>query len=70
MVSPLSFCFFGVQLDRPKYISEQNMSKSQEIHRLLRIRAHVRLQSHPRCSLVYFEDTIEHPCHGFLAPIF
>lgn len=59
-------CILGVKLDRPKVISEQPRSKTQEIHRFLRIRVLERLQAHPRCSPAYVEYTIEHPYCDFL----
>lgn len=54
------------KLDRPGDISWQNLSKIQEIHRLLRIIVYKRLQTHPRCSPALFKDTMEHPWHDFL----
>lgn len=48
-------CILGVKLDRPKVISEQPRSKTQEIHRFLRIRV--------------FEYTIEHPYCDFLVSV-
>lgn len=63
--SAMASAYLEVNLTDP----EQPRSKTQEIHRFLRIRVLARLQAHPRCSLAYFEDTIEHPYRDFLVSV-